>query len=133
MALLAIKEGNAEDARHHLEDVLTFIQEPMHGTETEKVLNMMAQGNLHDAEHEIEEMAGSEYPSGITMRRFHLLLAQRSVEAESAAEVTHHLEHFLVKATESEGEIAQEALELIEKGDFHEAEHEIEELLNMSK
>lgn len=37
----------------------------------------------------------------------------------------------VVKATETEREIAQEALELVEKGDLHEAEHEIEEFLNM--
>ncbi|MBI4186675.1 MAG: cytochrome c [Chloroflexi bacterium] len=133
MALLAIKEGDTEDASHHLQDVLTFVKEPMHKTETEKALNMIAQGNAHDAEHEIEEMAGSESPSGITMQRFHLILAQRAVEAENATNVKHHLDHFVIEATEAEKEIAQEALELVEKGDFHEAEHEIEELLEMSK
>ncbi|MBI4181217.1 MAG: cytochrome c, partial [Chloroflexi bacterium] len=131
MALLAIKEGDAEDAKHHLQDVSTFIKEPMHKTGIERALNMIAQGKVHDAEHEIEEMAGTESPSGITMQRFHLVLAQRSVEDMNGAEVKHHLEHFLIKATESERKIVQEALELIGKGDFHEAEHEIEELLNM--
>lgn len=131
MALIAIKDGDAADAKHHLQDALAFIKEPMHKTETEKALNLIAQGNMHDAEHEIEEMAGAESPSGITMRRFHLLLAQRSVEAENATEVKHHLEHFLVKATADEEGIVQEALELIEKDDFHEAAHEIEELLGM--
>ncbi|MBI2328990.1 MAG: cytochrome c [Chloroflexi bacterium] len=131
MALLAIKGGDAADARHHLQDALTLIQEPVKKTEMEKALNMMAQGNMHDAEHEIEEMAGAESPSGITRQRFHLILAQRDVEAENATGVKHHLDHFIVKATEAEKRIAQEALELVEKGDFHEAEHEIEELLNM--
>ncbi|MBI4285577.1 MAG: cytochrome c [Chloroflexi bacterium] len=129
MALLAIKDGDAKDARHHLEDVITFVKEPMHKTEVNKALNMMAQGNIHDAEHEIEEMAGSESPSGITKQRFHVLLAQRGNEAENAAEAKHHLEHFMVKATDVQKKIAEEALELIEKGDFHEAEHEIEELM----
>lgn len=133
MALLAIHDGDGADAHHHLEDVLTFVKEPMHKASTEKALNLIAQGNLHDAEHEIEEMAGSESPSGITMQRFHLILAQRGVEAKSTAEVKHHLEHFVRKATEAEKEIAGEALELVEKGDFHEAEHEIEELLEMSR
>ncbi|MBI4243408.1 MAG: cytochrome c [Planctomycetes bacterium] len=131
MALLAIKDGDAEDAKHHLQDALTFVKEPMHKTETEKALNMIAQGKVHDAEHEIEEMAGAESPSGVTMQRFHLILAQRGVEAESATNVKHHLDHFVIKATEAEKKIAQEALELVGKGNFHEAEHEIEELLGM--
>ena len=95
----------------------------------EKALNLIAQGKAHDAEHEIEEMAGAESPSGVTMQRFHLILVQRANEAKDAAEVKHHLDHFLIKATEKEKGIAREALELVEKGDFHEAEHEIEELL----
>lgn len=131
MALLAIKGDDAEDAKHHLQDALAFIKEPAKKAEMEKALDLIAQGKIHDAEHEIEEMAGAESPSGITRQRFHLILAQRGIEDESATEVKHHLDHFMVNATEAEKKIAREALELVEKGDFHEAEHEIEELLEM--
>lgn len=133
MAMLAIKGNNTEDTKHHLQDVLAYIPKSMHRAEIEKTLNLIAQGNVHDAEHEIEEMAGAQSPSGITIRRFHLVLAQRGIEAKSAIEVKHHLDHFLAKATAAERKIVQEALELVEKGDLHEAEHEVEELLNMSK
>lgn len=130
MALLAIKGNDVEDARHHLQDVLAFVKDPKHRAATEAAIKLIDQGKPHDAEHEIEEMAGSESPSGVTMKRFHLILAQRGVEAEDAAEVKHHLlGHFLTLATEKEKEIAHEAIELAEKGDFHEAEHEVEELL----
>lgn len=129
MALLAIQSNDPQDATHHLRDALTFIQEPKHKAEMEKALKLIAEGNLHDAEHEIEEMAGAMSPSGVTMQRFHLVLAQRWVEAKDAARVKHHLEHFTVRAPEKEKKIAHEALELVEKGDFHGAEHEIEELL----
>lgn len=128
MALLAIKSNDPEDARHHLQDILTFVKETKNKDQIDRTLGLIAQGNLHDAEHEIEEIAGSESPSGVTAQRFHLLLTQRSVEDKDVTRVKHHLDHFLVKATEGERAIAQEALDLVERGDFHEAEHEIEEL-----
>lgn len=67
MALLAIKGDDVRDAEHHLQDALTFIKEAEKKTEMEKALDLIARGNMHDAEHEIEEMAGSESPSGISM------------------------------------------------------------------
>ncbi|MBI2830559.1 MAG: cytochrome c [Chloroflexi bacterium] len=129
MALVAIKNNDSQDAAHHIQDALTFVKDPKHKPEMEKALSLIAQGNIHDAEHEIEEMAGSESPSGVTRQRFHLTLTQHAVETKSAENVKHHLGHFMVKATEAQKKIAQEALELVEKGDFHEAEHEVEELL----
>lgn len=129
LALLAIKTGDAQNAKHHLEDVLGFIREPVQRTKMEEALGMMGKGNMHDAEHEIEEMAGSESPAGISVQRFHLTLAMSGVEAENANEVKHHLDHFMAKATEEQKEIVKEALEKIEMNDFHEAEHEIEELM----
>lgn len=129
MSLLAIKGDDAQDALHHLEQAQTFIKAPVHAKEIKEAIDLIKQDKAHDAEHEIEEMAGAEAPSGITMKRFHLLLVQRDLAAENAASVKHHLEKFIAIATEKEKEIAREALELVEKGDFHEAEHEVEELL----
>ncbi|MBI4295706.1 MAG: cytochrome c [Chloroflexi bacterium] len=130
MALVAIKSNDPQDATHHLRDALTFIKEPTRKTNMEKAIKLIAQGNMHDAEHEIEEMVGSESPSGVTMKRFHLMLAMRAVEGKDAADVKHHVSgHFLTLGTESEKKHAMEAVELAEKGDFHEAEHEVEELL----
>lgn len=129
MALVSIKNRDVEDARHHLQDALAFIKEPMHKAEVEAALSMISQGNFHDAEHKIEDMAGSESPSGVTMQRFHLLLAQRGIQAKKADEVKHHLEHFIVKASEPEKAVVKKILELVAMVDFHEAEHEIENLL----
>lgn len=129
MALLAIKTNDTADARHHLEDVLALIKEPVHETQTREALDLINQGKLHYAEHEIEEMAGGESPSGVTMQRFHLVLAMDGVKEQNAAMVKHHLEHFLIEATEEQKVIAGKALQLIQAADFHEAEHEIEELL----
>lgn len=129
MALLAIKNNDAADARQHLKDALTFVKEPKHKAEMEKTMNMIAQGKMHDAEHEIEEMAGRQSPSGISMQRFHLELTRKALEMQDLSEVKKHIEHFIDKATNKQKITARELLKKAEKGDFHEAEHELEELI----
>lgn len=129
MALLAIKNNEVADARHHLEDAFTFVKEPAHKNEMQKALQLIAQNKLHDLEHEIEEMAGGESPSGITMQRFNLQLMEKSIEGKNLPEVKRHTENFMAKATDKQKKIAGELLEKAEKGHFHEAEHELEELI----
>lgn len=129
MALLSIKMNDPADAQHHLQDSLALIKEPVNKTKIEEALGLLKQGKLHEAEHEIEEIAGSESPSGVTMQRFHLVLAKHGVDNKDAGVAKHHLEHFLTKATEQQKVIAGKALQLIAEGNFHGAEHEVEALL----
>ncbi len=129
MALLAIKFNDVPDVQHHLRDAITFIKDPKKLAEVNKALDLLGKGNAHDAEHEIEELAGTESPSGITRQRLHLVVALRAIEAKNAKEANHHLEHFKTKATAKEMPVVTKALELVAKNDFHEAEHEVEELL----
>lgn len=131
MALVAASTDDATDARHHIEDALTFIQDPDKKAELEEALELIEQGNLHDAAHEIEHLAGSEPPPGIVLQQFHLVLASHSLEEGDNATARHHLEHFMAAATGEEKTIARQAIELAERGEFHEAEHEIEELLEV--
>lgn len=130
MALLAIKGNDTADAQHHLRDSLVFIKDAKHQAEANKALDLLAKGNPHDAEHEIEEIVGAETPSGIPLQRFHLLLTMRAVEAKDAREANHHLDHFKAKATPKQMPMVTKALDLIAKNDFHEAEHEVEELMD---
>jgi hypothetical protein len=74
-------------------------------------------------------MAGSESPSGISMQRFHLELTRKAIKAKDLSSIKHHMEHYMDKATEKQKSIARELLENVGKGDFHEAEHELEELI----
>lgn len=129
MALLDLKNNDAAFALHHLKDILTFVKEPKHKVQVEKAISMISQGKMHDAEHEIEGMAGSESPSGISMQRFHLELTTKAIKAKDLSSIKHHMEHYMDKATEKQKSIARELLENVGKGDFHEAEHELEELI----
>ncbi|MBI4304201.1 MAG: cytochrome c [Chloroflexi bacterium] len=129
IALLTIRDNDVTGARQHLQHALSFVQEPKQQTEIQKALSLLSHGDAHQAEHQIEELAGAEPPSGVTIRRLHLILAQRSIETKDTAEIEYQLGHFSAKANELEKDVVREALELVEKGDFHEAEHEIEELL----
>lgn len=129
MAFLDIKNNDTVFALHHLKDTLTFIKEPGYKVEVEKAISLISRGNMLDAEHEIEEIVGSESPSGITMQHFHLQFVARALEVRNLIEVKRHTQKFMVKATDEQKKIAQELLDKAEKGDFHGAGHELEELI----
>lgn len=129
MAMVAIKGNDVPEARLHLEEALAFVKEPRKKSEMEKALDFLAKGDLHAAEDEIEEMAGSDSPSGIAIQRFHLALVQQAIDGGDATQARRHLERFALKATEKQKALVEEALEKIAANDLHGAEHEVEELL----
>ena len=51
------------------------------------------------------------------------------VSVEDADKATHHLEHFLEDATAPSSEIATETIALLASGEFHDAEEEVQEML----
>lgn len=130
MALLAVKGNDSVDARHHLEDALAYIKEPERKTRAETALGLLRKGNLHHAEREIEEMVRSRAPSDVTRERLHLVLAERAIEEKDAAEVKHQLDHFVARATDGQKLLAKQALEKVAKNHFHEALHDMEQLIN---
>ncbi|MEE9285542.1 MAG: hypothetical protein V3V35_07430, partial [Dehalococcoidia bacterium] len=129
MALIGLKSGVPADALHHI-DHASLVAEPDVAARLGDVRDAVAAGRLHDAEHELEELApetpGAPAPDEKTL---HLQLALDSLTVDAGPEAAHHLQHYLQLPPDERFEAAQEALSLVQQGELHDAEQEIQEIL----
>ncbi len=129
MALNALESDNPDEAEHHVLYIIDIVIDPEHKSQAEDALADIRAGDYHDASHTIEEMIITKAEPGLAMEDLHLQLALVSIGAEDAADAKHHLDYYIDTVTGHDKEHAEEALELLEQGNFHDAEHEVEELL----
>ncbi len=129
MALNALEADNPDEAEHHISHILELVTDPEHKAQMEDVMEDLQAGHHHDASHAIEEMLAGTADPGLSLKNLHLQMALGAFAAEDLEDANHHLEHFIDMVTGHEKEHAQEAIDLLEQGNFHDAEHEVEELL----
>ncbi len=129
MALTALESNNLSEAEHHVLHIIEMVVDPEHKSKMERVLEDIQVGNHHDASHAIEEMIVTIAKPGLAMKELHLQLALSSIGGEDGEDAKHHIEHFIDMVTGHEKEHAQEAIDLLEQGNFYDAEHEVKELL----
>lgn len=90
---------------------------------------MVTSSPTHEPEHEIEEMLAGTANPDLTLARLHLRQALVALAVENVADAQHHVVHFQELATSMEVEQAVEILDLLDQGNLHQAEHEMQELL----
>ncbi len=129
MSLEALKSGSSEDAIHHVGHIIELLDEGNHRQRMEGVLVSLQAGEIHDPEHEIEEMVAGTAVPGLSLTDLHLRQALVSLAVENVADAQHHLTHLQGTASPEQLEHAAELDDLLERGDLHEAEHEIRKLL----
>ncbi len=125
MALEALKADVLDDAIHHVEHIIELLDDGEHQDRMKVIREDLQARNSHDAKHNIEEMLAGKAASDLTLAQLHLRQALVALAVEAVADAKHHVEHFQELAGAQEAEI----LELLGKGDLHQAEHEIQELL----
>ena len=129
MALDALKADDRAEAIHHVEHVIELLEAGEHLESMETVLEDLQAGETHDAEHEIEETLAKKAAPDLSLFQLHLRQALVAIAVEDLSDARHHVEHANELAGAAELERVVEILGLLEQGDLHEAEHEIEELL----
>ena len=129
MALTALAAERTDEAAHHVAHAIELIEDGEHRRQMEAVVGSLESGRLHDAEHEIEGMLAGTAEPELGSGELHLQLALGAAQAHDGPEASHHLEHFIAEAGETESEGAGEALEHIGAGDEEEAGRAIVELL----
>ena len=129
MALESLKANAGEEAIHHVGHIIDLLDEGTHRQRMEAVLVSLRAGEIHDSEHDIEEMlAGTAVPV-LTLADLHLRQALVALAVENLSDAQHHVAHFQGTADARDAERATEVLELFEGGNVHDVEHEIRELL----
>ena len=129
MALSALDSDNPDEAKHHVLHIIEIVIDPEHKSRMADILEYIQAGDHHDASHDIEEMIVTKTKPELAMKELHLQLALASIGGDDSVDAKHHLDHYIDMVTGHEKEHAQEAIELLEQGNFHDAEHEVEELL----
>src|SRR5215207_3238982 len=130
MAISAIKAGDVEDALHHVGHVIEAV-EGEHLEAMEEARDLLRAGDLHEAEHPIEEMLAGRARPDLTLEEIHLRLALTVLERGDASDARHHLNHFLETARGEERERARQVLAALRAGDLHEALDGVQELLGL--
>ena len=128
MAIIAIKEENAREALHHIGHILDLVEgEHLHAVE--EAQRQLRAGNLHDAEHLLEEALPGLADPELTTERAHLQLALQALEVDDSEDAEHHVGHFLETAQGDEAAKGRAALEALGKGLHHDAEDGLREIL----
>ena len=129
MALYALESDDRAEAKHHVIHILELVTDLEHKARMEEILEHLQAGDFHDASHDIEDMLVGKTDSGVSMKNLHLQLALADIAVEDQPDAKHHLEHFVDLTAGDEKARGEEIIDLLEQGKFHDAEHEVEELL----
>ncbi len=125
----ALEADNPDEAEHHISHILELVTDSEHKAQMEDILETIQAGHHHDASHDIEEMLAGTADPGLSLKNLHLQLALGAFANEDLEDIKHHLEHYIDMVTGDEKVRGEEVIELLEQGNFHDAEHEVEELL----
>ena len=129
MALDALKAGSQDDAIHHVGHIIGLLDEGEHKHRMEAILVSLQAGESHDPEHDIEEMVAGRAAPDLTLVQLHLRQALVTLAVEDVADTQHHVEHFQKLASPEQIEESNAVLNLLNRGELRDAEHEIQELL----
>jgi len=132
MAISAIAVGDTGDALHHVGHIIEAVKGE-HLEVMKKARELLRQGELHEAEHLIEEMLAGKAKPELTPARLSLRLALTATDQRDRAEAIHQIRHFLQTAKGADREKGQAVLAHLREGDFHGAEHGIADLLGIER
>jgi len=130
MAISAITAGDRGDALHHVGHIIERVKGE-HLETMEKARALLREGDLHEAEHLIEEMLAGKAKPELTLAQLNLRLALTAVDQRDRAEAIHQIRHYLERVRGAEREKGEAVLAHLREGDLHGAEHGIADLLGL--
>ena len=129
MALEALKTNDRGEAIHHVEHVIDLLEPGQHHERMVAIVQSLQAGEGHEPEHAIEEMLAGTAAPDLTLFQLHLRQALVSMAGNDRADAQHHVEHAQGLAEQDDEGGVHEALEALDQGELHQAQHEIQELL----
>lgn len=132
MAISAITAGDRSDALHHVGHIIEMVKGE-HLETMKKARALLRQGELHEAEHLIEEMLAGKAKPDLTLAQLSLRLALAAVDQRDRAEAIHQIRHYLERVRGADRKKGEAILAHLREGDLHEAEHGIEHLLGVER
>ena len=103
MAISALAAGDREDALHHVGHIIERVKGEHRETLVE-ARALLREGDLHEAEHLIEEMLAGKAKPELTLAQLNLRLALTAVDQRDRAEAIHQIRHYLERVRGAERE-----------------------------
>ncbi|HET8622808.1 MAG TPA: cytochrome c [Gemmatimonadales bacterium] len=132
MAISAIASGDREDALHHVGHIIEAVKGE-HLETMKEARSLLRAGELHEAEHLIEEMLAGKAKPELSRERLSLRLALAAVEQRDRGEAIHQIRHYLALSQGRNRQKGQAVLMHLRNGELHEAEHVIADLLGIER
>lgn len=131
MALSSLAAGDREDALHHIDHIVERV-EGRHLAAMRQARAHLRAGEVHDAEHLIEEMLAGRGERGLSLTSAHLRLALAATQVRDTRGATHHVRHFVDASGGARRRQGREILAQLRGGELHDAEHDLERLLGQA-
>jgi hypothetical protein len=127
MALKAIESADGPEAAHHLEHVGRLV-DGEHRLQMQEAARLVVVGELHEAQHLIEEMLVGAVGPELSVPQMHLHMALEATESGDFEQAGHHMEHFTSESREFR-DATELAAESLMRADGSAAEEELREIL----
>jgi hypothetical protein len=124
--------GDGGDALHHVGHIIEAVKGE-HREAMEEARRLLRAGELHEAEHLIEEMLAGKAEPELSRERLSLRLALTAVDQRDREEAIHQIRHFLELAKGADRQKGEAVLAHLREGDLHDAEHGIASLLGIER
>jgi hypothetical protein len=128
MALFAIEAASLPEALHHVDHIID-LTEGHHLARMQEARKLLGEGNTHEAEPIIEEMATGTESTGLDLTAMHLTMALSALRGDDSNGAIHHLGHFLEMADPDQLQDGERILALMHQGRTLDAEHQLEDFL----
>lgn len=133
MALGALAAEDSQDALHHIGHILEAVDDREHREALVEARQLVRAGDLHEAEHLIQEMLAGTAEPELGIGRLHLRLALTAVDQGDTEEAIHQVRHFMERAQGPDRRQGEVALDHLRAGELHDAEHAIADLLGVER
>jgi hypothetical protein len=130
MVIGAIAARDRGDALHHVGHIIEAVRGE-HLAAMKRARALLREGELHEAEHLIEEMLAGKAKPELSREMLSLRLALSAIDQRNRAEAIHQMRHFLAGATGADRKKGEAVLAHLREGDLHDAEHGIADLLGI--
>lgn len=128
LALVSLQAGDVDDAYAHLQDLVETAEGEAR-EQAQAILDLLAAGELHEAEHELEVMLAEAEGSELTELQLHVVLTLDALQAHRDEDAILHLENAVGVATGEEESTLEGLLEDLKAGHAHDVQHDLERLL----
>ena len=129
MAISALKASSVPEAKHHVSHIIDLLEDPDHRRRMEEVLESLETGDLHDAEHPIEDMLAGAAEPELGLAELHLQMVLSAIAVNDSDDAQHHMGHYTEETESLDTEEAQKAMQFLSAGELHEAEELVRDLI----